>query len=217
MGFLQFNLRYDEEAGQVPLIVLEEFIFFGIGLDDHFGFERGANQLFSTLDFQRRLDLCTDGEQLLPSLFKIRILPFRFRLWERCEVHASGAALLVRDRLPNLLGCKRQDRSHQLRQSGQDVEESRLRAAAGRRILPEGIQTILKNIEVGRTHLDRAEVVKLMKDDMKLKVLVRLSHSRDQILELQQRPSVKLRQLLVGDSVNGGVEIIEVAQEEAAG
>ena len=56
-----------------------------------------------------------------------------------------------------------------------------------------------------------------MKDDMKLKVLVRLSHSRDQILELQQRPSVKLRQLLVGDSVNGGVEIIEVAQEEAAG
>src|SRR5437660_9231953 len=112
MGFLQFNLRYDEEAGQVLLIVLEEFISFRIGLDDHFGFERGANQLFSTLDFQRRLDLCTDGEQLLPSLFKIRILPFRFRLWERCEVHASGAALLVRDRLPNLLGCKRQDRSH---------------------------------------------------------------------------------------------------------
>ena len=45
MGFFQFDLRYDKEAGQVPLIVLEEFIFFGIGLDDHFGFERGANQL----------------------------------------------------------------------------------------------------------------------------------------------------------------------------
>src|SRR5256885_15125206 len=91
MDFLQFNLRYDEEAGQVPLIVLEKFISFGIGLDDHFGFERGANQLFSTLDFQRRLDVGAHGEQLLPSLFKIRILPFRFRLWEGREVHASGA------------------------------------------------------------------------------------------------------------------------------
>src|SRR5438046_1075984 len=109
MGFLQFNLRYDEEAGQVLLIVLEEFISFRIGLDDHFGFERGANQLFSTLDLQRRLDVSADGQQLLPAFFKIRILPLRFRLGERREVHASGAALLVRDRLPNLLGCKRQD------------------------------------------------------------------------------------------------------------
>src|SRR6266581_4048404 len=32
MDLLQFNLRYDKEAGQVPLIVLEKFISFGIGL-----------------------------------------------------------------------------------------------------------------------------------------------------------------------------------------
>src|SRR5438132_4512636 len=187
MDLLQFNLRHDKEAGQVRLIVLEELICFGVGLDDHFGFERGANQLFSTLDLQRRLDVGADGQQLLPAFFKIRILPLRFRPGERREVHASGAALLVRDRLQNLLGCKRQDRSHQLRQSGQDVEESRLRAAAGRRILPESVEAILQNIEVGRAHLDRAEVVKLMKDDMKLKVFVRLSHARDQILERKQR------------------------------
>src|SRR5437660_6315914 len=72
-GFLQFNLRYDKKAGQVSLIVLEEFISFGIGLDDHFGFERGANQLFSTLDFQRGLDMGADDQQLLPAPLKVRI------------------------------------------------------------------------------------------------------------------------------------------------
>src|SRR5438132_2629103 len=64
MDLLQFNLRYDKEAWQVRLIVLEELISFGVGLDDHFGFERGTDQLFSTLDLQHRLDLGADAKQL---------------------------------------------------------------------------------------------------------------------------------------------------------
>ncbi len=118
---------------------------------------------------------------------------------------------------PYLVSGEGEDRGHQFHQRVQDLVQGRLGAPPLEGVAAARIEPVFEDIEIKRAHLDAAEGVHHLVDDVELVVLV---SPEDPLLEgfhLVQRPAVQLGHLSVGHRVGGRVEIADVAQDVAAG
>ena len=79
-------------------------------------------------------------------------------------------------------------------------------------IRAERVETILKNIEIDGAQVHRAEIVQRVKDRMKLKILIALLDTLNQIAEHDQCPAIQFGQLLIRDTILSRIEIVEITQ-----
>ena len=117
---------------------------------------------------------------------------------------------------PHLVRGEGQDRGHQPRQRGEQLEAHRLGGAAHRIVGGPDVEPVLDGVEVERGEVDRAEVVDRVEGHVELEVLVRLPPARDQITEAQQGPAVELVHVAVRAPIALGVEVGQGAEQEAA-
>src|SRR5439155_25777074 len=72
-------------------------------------------------------------------------------------------------------------------------------------------------VEVEGTHVDAAEIVEGVEEDVELEVLVRGETALQERVSPVERPAIELRQPLDRDRITRRVEVVEVGEQEARG
>ena len=119
---------------------------------------------------------------------------------------------------PDLVGGEGQDRRHQTRHRVQDLPQGRLRRTPARRRGGGAVQPVLDDVEIQRAQIDRTEVDQLLHHEMEAEALVRLARARRSARRCDAGSSDPARAAASsGKPVALRIEIVEVAEQEAAG
>src|SRR5947209_14394437 len=78
----------------------------------------------------------------------------------------------------------------------------------------ECVETIFYDVEVARRKSDRAEIVKRVKDRMKLVSLIRGTHARRHLVQFSERPTINLQHLVFSDTISYGIESMKIAERK---
>ena len=92
-----------------------------------------------------------------------------------------------------------------------DAVHCRLSCAAENRSLLLAVKSVLDDVKIEVGHIYYAEVMESVECDMEIEIVIALLHSVDEVIQLHERPLVKLCELIVGNAVLIGIEACTVA------
>src|SRR6185295_18564547 len=105
-------------------------------------------------------------------LAEARSIPDRAAGFARERRLSAGG--LVRQKLPNFFGSKRQNRRHQVYENLENGIQGGLRRASGFRRCAFAIKTVFDDVQILRAQVDAAEIVERVIDNVEFVIIISL-------------------------------------------
>src|SRR5438034_603566 len=97
--------------------------------------------------------------------------------------------------------------------SSGDQVHRRLRGAAAVRRRRVAVDRVLRDVDVERGEVDRAELQRAVVDRVELVFVVRAAAALERLRGARQGPLVDVEELLGRQRVGGGIEVVQIRQE----
>src|SRR6266702_5936175 len=184
----------------------------------------GAIQSFADLpsfsvQFETGEDFSSNREQSFPVQFDLFYVARDdvSNGWEEGEVDAGLAAFDFRQELPDFVGGEAEDRGDEAGEGFGDAPEGGLGAAAGGVVGGKGVEAVLEDVEVEGAEVGVRELVEGVVGAVELEVVVGGADPGSEFGKAGEDVLVEGLHLAEVDGLGGGVEVVDIAEEEAAG